>query len=282
LCKYYKNNEVLNEQLLEIKSAQTAKEFEKLFSQQLRHNQGYSQSAKSVEPYYDIKEVLAPLKPFSSETCPCIQDVYRLNSNRLANERQRSPTPAANPSSNAIKSLDGRTSLEEFVHLASECYDTCINVYLKNLNDCDRRADIIERQSIRSSSVYSGRLSLKAKKINDLSLANRINKLCINLEAYHRDVVSQSSEHFQSIRQSTSSPINCSQQTMSCNDTNNNSTESTNQVKDPPKIILSDHSTNHTIQGDKSKDFSDKGSKADKNCLTIPNENYYSSEARPP
>lgn len=69
---------------------------------------------------------------------------------------------------------------------------------------------------------------------------------------------------------------------MSCNDTNNNSTDSTKQLKDPPKIILSDHSTNQTIQGDKNKEFSDSNSALGKTCLTIPLENFYSSEARPP
>jgi hypothetical protein len=282
LCKYYDNNQILNEQLLEIKSAQTADEFEKLFKQQYRHNQGFLKSAKSVEPYYDIEEVLTPLKPFSSETCPCTKDVYRFNNYRLVNERQQPPTPTVCSPSDAIKGLDYKASLDEFVHLASECYDKCINVYLNNLNDCNKRAESIERQSIRSSSGHSGKYSLKAKKINDLSLVNRINKLCINLEAYRRDFVSQSSDNFPSTRQSISSLHDCSHQAMSCNDTNNNGTDSTNQLKDPPKIILSDHSTNHTIQGDRNKEICDKSSTIDKNCLTIPNENYYSSEARPP
>lgn len=279
LCKYYENNEILNEQLREIKSAQTVKEFEKLFRVQSRHNQEYPKSAKSVEPYFDVKAVLAPLKSFTSETCLCTKDVYRLKGNRVGSEH-RSPTPVTPTFAlNTSKGLDDKaSSLDDFVHLASECYDKCINAYLSNLDDCNRRADIIERQSIRSSTGFSGRRTLKAKKINDLSLANRINKLCINLEAYHRDIV----DPFQSTRQSTSSIHNCSHQTMSCNDTNNNNTESTNQLKDPPKIILSDHSTNQTLQADKSRDFSDNGSAVDKNCLSIPIENYYTSEARPP
>lgn len=217
--------------------------------------------------------MLAPLKPLSSETCLCTKDIYRLRANRLGREHYRSATSST---SNAIKGLEQASSLEDFVHLAAECYDKCINSYLSNLDDCNRRADIIERQSSRSSTGFSGRRTLKAKKINDLSLANRINKLCINLEAYQRDV-----NPFQATRQSTSSIQGCSHQTMSCNDTNNN-TESTNQLKDPPRIILSDHSTNQTIQGDKSKEFSDCVSAVDKNCLTIPIESYYTSEARPP
>lgn len=281
LCKYYSNNEILNEQLLQIKSAHTVQEFEKLFDRQLRHNQGYVKSAKSIEPYYDIKDVLNPLKTFTSETCLCTKDPYRLNNNRVVNERQRTPSPAAG-TTNAIKSLNCKSSIEEFVHLASDCYDKCINIYLDNLNDCNRRAEIIERQLSKSPSGYTGKRTLKSRKINDLSLANRINKLNINLDAYHRDVTLRSSDNFQSVRQSTSQPNHCRTQTMSCNDTNNNSTESTNQLKDPPKIILSDHSTAHqTIHAEKIKDYIESNSSTDKNCLTIPTD-YYTSEARPP
>jgi hypothetical protein len=286
LCKYYDNNEILNQQLLQIKSAQTVEEFEKLFDEQLRHNQGFSKSAKSLDIYYDIKDVLKPSKPFAaSETCLCSKDLYRFQVNQLINERQRTPSPLAT-TSNAIKNLNlnnRKNSVEEFVCIASDCYDKCINIYLNNLNDCNRRADIIERQSIRSPTGYTGKRSLRARKINDLSLANRINKLSINLDTHHRDIVSYSLDHFCSAGQSTSSPHNGSAQTMSCNDTNNNSTESTNnQLKDPPKIILSDHSTNQTIQGDNSKEYSDSNGVIDKNCLTIPQENFYTSEARPP
>ena len=260
------------------------KEFEKLFSLQLRHPENF-RSAKSIQPYYDTKEVLNLLKPFASETCLCTRDHYRLNINRLGNaERQEgSPSPAA--SLNAIKGLNFKSSVDDFVHLASECYDKCINVFLNNLNDCNRRAEIIERQSLKLPTVYSGRSSLRSKKINDLHLANRINQLNINLDACQRPSPSCSPENFFSARQSTLSLPACSKQTMNCSDANNNSTESTNQLKDPPKIILSDHSTNQTtLQGDIKTEFSDskRNSVDDKNSLTIPIENFYSSEARPP
>lgn len=281
LCKYYSNNEILNQELLQIKSAQTVLEFEQLFEQQLRHNQGYSKSAQSVEPYYDIKEVLNPLKPFASETCLCTKDLYRLSTNRLINERRRTPSPIAT-TSNAIKSLNCKSSIDEFVHLASDCYDKFINIYLDNLNDCNRRADIIERHTNKSPSGYVGKRSLKSKRINDLSLANRINKLNINLDTYHREVVSHSPDLFCGPGQSPLPTQHCFHQSMSCNDTNNNSTESTNQLKDPPKIVLSDHSTNQSLQGDNSKEYSDSNSGTDKNCLAIPVDNFYSSEARPP
>lgn len=285
LCKYYDNNQILNEQLLHIKSAQTVREFEKLFNDHLRHNRNFAKSAKSyIEPYYDTKAVLHQSKPFVSETCLCTRDPYRLNINRLANEQQRTPSPAVS-TSNTIKSLNGRSTLDEFVHIASECYDKCINIYLDNLNDCNRRAEIIERQSIKPSTGYAARRSLKAKKISEYSLANQINKLCINLDTHHCDVVEVSRKPEPNCidRQSHSSTPICSHQTMSCNDTNNNSTDSTNQLKDPPKIVLSDHSTNQTIQGDKVKEFrSDSTGSADKNCLAIPIENCYSGEARPP
>lgn len=281
LCKYYDHNEILNEELLQIKSAQTVQEFEKLFNQQQRHHQGYVNSAKSVEPYYDIKEVLNPLKPFASETCLCTKDSYRLNVNRLANERQRTPSPAA-VTTNAIKSLNGNgKSIEDFVNLASECYEKCINIYLDNLDDCNQRAANIERKLHKSPSGYAGKRSLRSRKINDLALANEIKKLSITLDTHHHRDVTSHTNTFYSARQSTSPPQNCSYQTMSCNDTNNNSTDSTNQLKDPPKIILSDHSTN-PIQGDNSKEYSDSNSSIDQNSLKIPIENYYSSEARPP
>lgn len=283
LCKYYDHNEILNDQLLQIKSARTVQELEKLFNQQFRHHQGYPKSAKSVEPYYDIKEILNPLKPFASETCLCTKDPYRLNENRLANEQQQTGTTNA-VTSNAIRSLNGnKKSIEDFVNLASECYDNCINIYLTNLDDCNQRAENIVRQSLKAASGYAGKRSLRSRKINDLALANEIKKLSISLDTHHhhRDVVSHT-KTFYSARQSTSSTQNCSYQTMSCNDTNNNSTESTNQLKDPPKIILSDHSTK-PIQGDNSKEYSDSNSAiVKKNSLTIPIENYYSSEARPP
>lgn len=257
---------------MEIKSATTIQELEKLFSDQLRHNQGYAKSAKSVEPYYDTKDVLNPLKPFASETCLCTKDLYRLNNNRVANERQfRSPSPSPS-TSNTIKGLKLKTSIDEFVHLASDCYDKCINIYLDNLNDCNRRAELIK-----SPSGYAGKRSLKPKKINDVSLTYQIQKLNINLDSFQRD------DYFQFHRSQTPvSPQPCSQKAMSCNDTNNNSTDGTNQLKDPPKIILSDHSTNQSIQGE-TKEFSDSDNSASsKTCLTIPLENFYSSEARPP
>lgn len=199
----------------------------------------------------------------------------------MTNERQQAQSPTAT-TSNAIKGLDCKHSINEFVHLASDCYDKCINVYLDNLNDCNRRADIIERQSVKSQPGYIGKLTLKSRKIKDLSLANRINKLNINLDTYHREKVSYSPEYFNGLGQSPLLIQHCFPQSMSCNDTNNNRTESTNQLRDPPKIVLSDHSTNQSLQGDNSKDYSDKNSVKDKNCLTIPIDNYYSSEARPP
>lgn len=71
---------------------------------------------------------------------------------------------------------------------------------------------------------------------------------------------------------------------MSCNENNNNHNESTNKLKDLPKIICSDHSTNQIkIQGERIKKFSDKEKVIDdKNCLAVPMGNFYSSEARPP
>lgn len=287
LCKYYDSNQILNEQLLQIKSAHTVREFEKLFCEQLRQSRSFASSAKSyTDLYYDTKDVLEQAKLFTIESCLCTKDFNRLSSvgKRQTSGQQRASSPAIPVSiASTTKSCSGRQTLDEFVHIASECYDKCINIYLDNLNDCNRRAEIIERHSIRAPSTgYAGRRSLKAIRINDLTLANQINKLSINLDTHRRDVASRSPDTHCNERQSHSSTPICSHQTMSCSDTNNNSTDSTNQLKDPPKIVLSDHSTNQTIQGDKGKEFSDSSSAADKNCLSIPNENFFSSEARPP
>lgn len=274
LCKYYDSNEVLNEQLRDIKSAQSVLEFERLFSEQLRH----PSSAKSIQPYFDAKEILSPLKPFASETCLCTKDLYRLT--RLVSEGKRSASPTSG--SNARRSLI-KPSIDAFVTVASDCYDQCIHVYLDNLSECNRRAEIVERQSATSPAGYSGRRSLKSRKINEQLLANQISKLSINLETHHRQpTATPFSDHFFSTRQSTLSNPQCSPQTMSSNDANNNSTECTNNLKDPPKIVLSDHSTNQSIQGDNSEYSDRRNSADDKNSLTIPIENYYSSEARPP
>lgn len=259
--------------MLRIKSAQTIQDFHKLFREQQRHNQSFPKRIKSVEPYFDIEEVFRPLKPLEKETCLCAKEIYQ-----LVDESNRKPSPTA------IKNKTSKHSVDEFVNLATECYDKCINIYLENLDDCNRKADIIERQSLHMQSGFSGKRSLKPREINDLSLSRQINKLSISIDNY-RHLKVFSPELLQSDGQSISLNAHCRQQTMSCNDSNNNFNESTNQLKDPPEIVFSDFSTNQSIiQGEKftSKDFSDNSSATDKNCLTIPPQNFYSSEARPP
>lgn len=256
---------------MKIKSAHTIQEFERLFREQQRYNQGFSKSAEYVEPYYDLEEVLSHSKPLENDTCLCTKNIYQ-----LLDEPHRKPSPTA------IKSSTSKRSVDEFVNLATECYDKCINIYLENLDDCNRKADIIERQSLHSQSGFSGKRSLKPREINDLSLTRQINKLSINIDNYCHSKV-YSPDLLQSAGQSALLHPNRRQQAMSCNDTNNNCTESTHQLKDPPEIIFSDYSTNQSIQGEHtSKDYIDSNSATDKNCLTIPSENIYSSEARPP
>lgn len=256
--------------MLRIKSAHTVQEFDKLFREQQRNNQGFPTSTRSVEPYYDIEEVLSPLKPLESDTCSCTKEIYR-----LVDEHRKKATPIA------IKNPTCKRSVDEFVNLATECYDKCINIYLENLNDCNRKADIVERQSLHMQSGFSGKRSLKPREINDVSLTHQINKLSISIDNY-RHLKVFSPELHQGAGQSAPFHPHCRQQAMSCNDTNNNFNDSTNQLKDPPEIVFSDYSTNQSIQGEHCKDYSDNSSATDKNCLTIPPENFYSSEARPP
>jgi hypothetical protein len=179
--------------------------------------------------------------------------------------------------------------------LATECYEKCIKYYLNNLSDCNRQAEIIERQSIPTKSSLAVKVihtkiddklddyaryshSLKTNQLGEnhqQSLTHQFNFLSINLD---------NTQTNNCVRQSNSS--NCSSyKAMSCNDTNNNCTDSTNQLKDPPRIVLSDFSANNlqpTQQSDSEKKcFSDKNSGADKNCLAVPISRY-SSEARPP
>jgi hypothetical protein len=257
--------------LIRIKSAATADDIERLFSEQLRHNQFYPKNtAKSIEPYYDTQAILEPLKAFSSETCLCAKEFYRLDYNL----QPWHDTSRPRVQSNAIKRLavDDK-GFEDFYRLANECYDTCIQFYLNDLNDCNRRAEFIARQSVKRPATSCGifKRTLEAdNKVPD-ELTSQLKKLSINLE---RNCGGQSTTNVSSL------------QAMSCNDTNNNSTESTN-LKEPPKIIFSDFSKQqqeHASQelptnGDSEKNFDSDTS--GKNCLTIPITNYC-SEARPP
>ncbi|KAG5674181.1 hypothetical protein PVAND_004164 [Polypedilum vanderplanki] len=294
ICKFYDHNEIINDQLIQIKSAKTVQDFEKIINEQIRHNQCFSKNA-ILNEYYDTKAILAPsLRPFASETCLCTRDYYRLEELYKVQQKQRTRTPSPTSSPNAIKNcttVSSKHSIDNFLHLASEAYDKCIHIYLNNLNDCTKRVEKIERQS----SSSPGKQSLKTNQFNENSLTNRFNKLNINLDASRGIVSSSTSQteyflHNYSTRQSitTTSPtisIYCSQRAMSCNDSNNNNTESTNQLKDPPKIIFSDFSTTKqaaTTEGDSDiNKFSDRDNSVDKNCLAIPITSYC-SEARPP
>lgn len=283
ICKYYDSNEIINNQLIRIKSATTAVEFERIFNEQHRYKHGYSKSTKSIEPYYDIQTVLEPpLRAVASETCLCAKEFYRLDYNL----QQKRPAALVQQSlsANAIKRLTvDDKSFNAFLRSASECYDTCIQHYLNDLNTCNQKAEFIARQSLkRPASNYSfgiRSLKLESKFPDETSLTNQLRKLSLNLEkpAQVQNCARQSSTSHRSF------------QAMSCSDTNNNNnnTESTNApLKDPPKIICSDFSsaTQQEIQksvSDCEKDFSSDKSGLDKNCLTIPHTNYC-SEARPP
>lgn len=265
LCKFY-DNEILNEQLQRIKSAQTVDEFEKLLQEQLRRQQGFTKSAKSIQPYYDSDEILRNKTCLSEQ---CERQTYRFDGNQLLNENRdassSSSVPLAKPTSR---------SYDYFAYAAAECYEKCISVYLNDLSASDRRVER-ERQSILSHIDYS--IPLKLRQVfDDSSLANQVERIKISFESLQP-------VQLRSPRQSIHIP-RVRQQTMSSNESNNNRDESTTQVKDPPEIVLSDHSTNQNIKQDTTKSYSDSDQVIDKNnCyLSVPIGHFYSSEARPP
>jgi hypothetical protein len=282
--------------LIEIKSAVTIKDFEKILSSQLRSGREHF---RAVEPYYDTSAILtSSLKPLANETCLCTKDYYRLTNDFEEKKKQQCTSPLLNKAtSNAIKTFTvTNSSIDHFICLASECYNNCIQKYLNNLNDCNQK---VEKSFKGQSSTEDHRaietneskpsLSLEhssfgADKLNENLLSNHLNKLNINLHT-NCDVTPtfDTRNYSKSTGQSIKIHPKCRSQAMSCSDTNNNNSESTNHIKDPPKIIFSDFSTVKQPKQDKSdKDLSDNRSAIDnKNCLTIPIANYC-SESRPP
>lgn len=277
LCKFYHDNEILNEQLQRIKSAQTVNDFEKLLQEQLRRKQ----SAKSIEYYYDFEDILR------HETClrEKIDVQNRSSFNQLLNENNKKSSLSLSyanllTSSSPLEASVRESrlfSVENFASVAAECYEKCVNVYLNDLSAFNRRVER-EKQSFFAHIDYS--IPLKLRQVfDDSSLVNRINSIKISFESksLRDDPITVNT------RQSIYIP-RVSRQTMSSNDSNNNRDDSTNQVKDPPKIVLSDHSTNkNIIQGDIVRSYSDKDKVIDKSCyLTVPIGHFYSGEARPP
>lgn len=301
ICKYYKNNELINDRLIQIKSAETVDDFYKIINNHIRNKR---EVIKNIEQYYDTSTVLAPsLKPLANETCLCTKDYYRLNN--IFDEKQKDHCKESphlsKTTANAIKKFtitSGKTSIDKFIYLASECYNKYIQNYLSNLNECNKKVEeYIKRQSLitdytgieitKSKPLLLPEInSNKADKINVNVITNHLNKLNINLHT-NCEISTVKSEECNSIKpknkgQSPRIYSTCRSQDMSCSDSNNNSTESTNHMRDPPKIIFSDFSTENQSTQDKSdKDLSDNRSAIDKNCLAIPNTKYC-SEARPP
>lgn len=276
LCKYYHDNEILNEQLPRIKAAQTVNDFEQLLQEQLRRNQVFPKSAKSIEPYYDFEEILR------NRTCLSEKSVlqYRFVSKQLLNENRETSSTLSlgnHPFTSAPRRQNEKVrNIENFTYVAAECYEKCISVYLNDLSSFERQVER-ERQSILSHIDHSIPLSLR-QVFDDSSLINQINRIKISFKSPQSNP-----PKLKSPRQSIHIPRVCLQ-TMSSNDSNKNRDESTNQVKDPPEIVLSDHSTNqNNIPGDITENFSDTAQSIDKSCyLSVPIGNCYSSEARPP
>jgi len=282
--------------LIEIKSAVTIQDFEKILCNPFRSKREH---LRAVEPYYDTSTILASSsKPLANETCLCTNDFYRLNYNFEEKRKQQFTSPLLNETaSNAIKKFAvTNNSIDKFICLASECYNNCIQNYLNNLNDCNKKVE----KSIKGQSSTEDHTAIETNeskpplslehsrfesdKVNENILTNQLNKLNINLHT-NSDVTPtfDTRNYSKNIGQSIAIHPKCRSQAMSCSETNNNNSESTNHIKDPPKIIFSDFSTVIQPKQDKSdKDLSDNRSAIDsKNCLTIPIASYC-SESRPP
>lgn len=99
LCNLIQDNEILNEQLQRIKSAQTVDDFEKLLQEQLRRNQHLPRSAKpSVQPYDNSDKIL------QNRTCLSERDkpssvTRRFDGNQLLNEQHRNTSSSASSNS---------------------------------------------------------------------------------------------------------------------------------------------------------------------------------------
>lgn len=171
LCNLIHDNEILNEQLQRIKSAQTVDDFEKLLQEQLRRNQHLPDSANlSVEPYADSDEILR------NRTCLSEQDkqsagTRRFDGNQLLNEQHRNTSSSTSTISRQF---------EYYAYAAAECYEKCISVYLNELSAFDRQVER-ERQSILSHIDHS--IPLKLRQVfDDSSLANQIERIKISFE----------------------------------------------------------------------------------------------------
>jgi hypothetical protein len=185
LCTFTEQNEILNEQLLRIKSAQTVKEFEKLL---LRNHQEFSLE-KFIEPYYDFKDILKDktcLRTIAEE-----EEFYRSKSNQLLSDKFNTSLPLtiiSSTTSSAVQNLhkefnefdlkvDRKDSINSFIRSATDCYENCINCYRNNLDTCNQRAEIAKHQQ--SDINILERLSLKVRRFDDSTLANQINKISI-------------------------------------------------------------------------------------------------------
>lgn len=310
MCKYYDSNQLINEQLIEIKSATNIYDFENILRKQLRHNQGFSKRAQSIEQYYDTKTILAPeLKTVAEkETCLHLRDDYRLKKSlkpQFQTNAVLGKTLSSSSSSSTANEIKGFTinknSIDDFIRLATECYDKCIQCYFNQLNDCNQKVEIIERQSlsvlhndkpsITLSSSYTKRNAIKIHQFEEILLTNQLNKLNINLDATRGTVSSSlplsANLHRHAARRFFTSPgfsNSRNHRDMSCNGKKINNIDQTNQLNDPPIIILSDHSTTKqsTTQGE-SKSFSQSSSLTETNNLNLAIPTiHYCSESRPP
>lgn len=292
VCKYHSHNEIINDKLFGIKTVQ---DFERILNSRLRHR-------RDIEPFYGSSTIPTPsLRPLASETCLHTKDYYRLNCIHedyyCYKQPYCRPTPLlsrATTSNAATKFKATDSSLEKFICLAAECYNRCIKYYLNNLNDCNRKVEkSSKRQSVTDQKASDKKepntekppetTPIKEREsVNEQPLVNQLNRLNINLHHTTSCDDTHINEKTKNTGQSTAIFTQCRSQAMSWSDSNDSSTESTNHMQDPPKIIFSDFSTAKQQTQDKSdKDLSDNRSAIERNCLSIP-KTRYCSEARPP
>lgn len=156
LCKYYKNNEILSEQLLRIKSAKTTKEIKELL---VYHHKKVKRNNSSVPigKHYDCNKILEA-KRGHVKPCSCKLSNY----GKISTDQSTTTNNA-----NAIKTGKRKTSentVDDFIRLASQCYKNYIQSHFNELNWCSKKVILVGEQQ-QNFLKRDNRVSLAAKNI---------------------------------------------------------------------------------------------------------------------
>jgi hypothetical protein len=290
LCKYY-NNEILNEKLLKIKSAESAKDLENLLEYyNSSGRKGRAQSAGVQGEYYDCKNILRKGLQGSSQSCLCQQLV---NGYTYTNESIPLSEPTTHASENAIinikKKID-ENSIDDFIRLASHCYNNYIQCHLNQLDWCNQKATFVREQQKEYKIKFPVKKRIPSARSRVSLAVNGYDDLLITSKIHTLDIKSAASDSIL-IRNRRQSLIKSEISCKIMNDSDGLSEKSTNQLiicgKEPPKIILSDHSdsdqTSDTNNNNSDKSDTNTNSFTNpKKYLSVPVTNRFRSEARPP